>query len=304
MSADRDLPLKSSMEFTYGEPAPMGPGIVRLVANNPGPFTYKGTNTYLVGSTSLAVIDPGPDDAAHIDAILRTAAGRPVTHILITHAHRDHIDGADRLRAATGAIACAYPRRLPEPGSIMASPSGKDFVNYDFRPDQLLADGDVVSGADWELEAIHTPGHAPDHLCFALKGRHVLFSGDHVMAWNTSVVAPPEGSMAHYMTSLEKLMARPERLHLPAHGGRIEEPARTVKAYLIHRRLREQSIFDAIGRGHASVVALVPVIYPDIDHRLRIAAALSVEAHVENLISRGLVTCDGPLTSDHRLSQV
>lgn len=303
MSAERGLSFKTSMEFAYGVSAPMGPGVVRIVARNPGPFTYKGTNTYLVGSTSLAVIDPGPDDAEHREAILQCAAGRPITHILITHAHRDHIDGADRLRTATGAMACAFERAPPPPGSVMASPSGKEFVNYDFVPDRLLADGEIVSGGDWELEAIHTPGHAPDHGCFALRGRHIVFSGDHVMAWNTSVVAPPEGRMADYMESLEKLMQRTgDRVYMPGHGGRIEEPGRTVKAYLIHRRWREQAVLEAIQRGHDTVRALVPVIYADIANELSMAAALSVLAHTENLIERGLVTCDGPPTLDRRLS--
>ncbi len=165
------LKFKTDMTFAYGEPSPMGPGIVRLVANNPGPFTFKGTNTYLVGSTSIAVIDPGPDDAAHRDAILKAAGSRPITHIISTHAHRDHVDGIASLKAATGAVTAAFPRD-PEAGRIALrdSPSGSYFVDYDFMPDIAIEGGDTISGSDWALTAIHTPGHAPDHLCLALVG--------------------------------------------------------------------------------------------------------------------------------------
>ncbi len=172
------LSFKSDMTFAYGEPSPMGPGVVRIVAPNSGPFTFKGTNTYLVGSTSLAVIDPGPDDAAHRQAILRAAGSRTITHIISTHAHRDHVDGIAALKAETGATVAAFPR---DPAasriSLAMSPSGSYFVNYDLVPDVAVAAGDTIEGRDWALTAIHTPGHAPDHLCFALEGRSLLFSG-------------------------------------------------------------------------------------------------------------------------------
>lgn len=296
MSGDRGLSFKTSMEFAYGTPAPMSPGVVRIVARNPGPFTYKGTNTYLAGSTSLAVIDPGPDDAEHRAAILAAAAGRPITHIFITHAHRDHIDGADRLRAETGAIACAYERLPPEPGSVLASPSGKEFVNYEFVPDQLLTDGEVVAGTDWEIEAIHTPGHAPDHLSFALRGRQIVFSGDHVMAWNTSVIAPPEGRMSDYMASLDRLVVRNDRLFLPGHGERIPEPVRMVRAYIVHRRVREQQILDTVKRGASSIDQITKAVYRGIDASVFGAACLSTLAHIEHLIERGLISSNGPPT--------
>lgn len=300
---DDNVSFKTSMQFTYGEPSPMGPGIVRLVANNPSPFTFKGTNTYLVGMTSLAVIDPGPDDQAHIDDILKYAAGRPITHILITHAHRDHVDGCARLAAATGAVTCGYGRTGGAPEVPSASPSGKSFVNYDFEPQNKVRGGDVIAGDDWALECIFTPGHAPDHLCFALKGRRVVFSGDHVMAWNTSVIAPPEGSMANYLESLQLLMDRSDQVFLPGHGGRIEEPQRTVKAYLLHRRWREQAVLAAIREGTNTVNAIVPEVYPNISGPLTIAAALSVQAHVEHLIARGvLASAPATMSWDHPLS--
>lgn len=297
-----DINFKTSMHFVYGEPSPMGPGIVRLVAENPSPFTFKGTNTYLVGMTSLAVIDPGPDDEKHIADILKYAAGRPITHIFVTHAHRDHVDGCARLAAATGAMTCGYGRTGAVPQVPAASPSGKSFVNYEFKPDMLVKGGDVIAGDDWALECLYTPGHAPDHLCFALKGRRVVFSGDHVMAWNTTVIAPPEGNMADYMASLELMLDRNDQTFLPGHGGRIEEPQRQVKAYLLHRRWREQAVLAAIRDGSNTVNSIVPEVYPNISGPLSIAAALSVQAHVEYLIARG-VLASAPATSwDHPLS--
>jgi glyoxylase-like metal-dependent hydrolase (beta-lactamase superfamily II) len=291
------IKFKTDMQFDYGVPSPMAPGVARLVAGNASPFTFKGTNTYLVGTKSLAVIDPGPDDAEHLRAILDAAAGRPVTHILITHAHRDHVDGLDALKAATGAVTCAFPRRDgggPDDGSDATS----EFTNHAFAPDIVVGGGDTVAGEDWALSALHTPGHAPDHLCFALAGSGVVFSGDHVMAWNTSVVAPPEGRMADYMRSLELLLARDDEVFLPGHGGRVMEPRRAVKAYLLHRRWREQAIFDAVRKGHDTVRKLLPVIYRDLDPAIVGAAALSLRAHIEHLVERGLVTCDDAADAD------
>lgn len=297
-----NLTFKTTMEFAYGVPSPMSPGVVRLVARNPGPFTFKGTNTYLVGTTSLAVIDPGPDDAEHRELILKTAAGRPITHILITHTHRDHTDGLAALQSATGALSCGYGRGAAPAGISEKGPSGSEYIHYDFAPDVRMSDGDSLSGSDWQLTALHTPGHAPDHLCFALSGRHILFSGDHVMAWNTSVVAPPEGRMADYIRSLELLAGRKDRVYMPGHGGRLEDPTRTIKAYLLHRRWREQAVMGAIKDGAATIRQIVPVVYRGIDDSLVAAATLSVQAHVEHLVERGLLVCDGPPTWDQRLS--
>jgi glyoxylase-like metal-dependent hydrolase (beta-lactamase superfamily II) len=300
-----EFAFKTTMEFAYGQPRELAPGIIRLVANNPNPFTFKGSNTYLVGATDLAVIDPGPDDPAHFDAIM-SAVGprRRITHLLITHSHRDHTAGLERLRQATGAKACGYGRSPRAPGQLQASPSGSEFIDRNFRPDIVLRDGDAVSGPDWRLEAIYTPGHAPDHLCFALAQPRVLFTGDHVMGWNTTVIAPPEGNMADYMRSLERLSERDDELFMPGHGGRMDQPARWVKAYLLHRQWREQAILDAIKSGHATIEQIVSLVYGGIADRLRDAASLSVLAHVEHLIERGLVRCEGPPTFDRRLSAV
>lgn len=283
------LKFKTDMEFGYGVPSAIAPGVARLVANNASALTFKGTNTYLVGTQSLAVIDPGPADAGHVDAILAAAGGRPITHILATHAHRDHVDSIHTLQERTGAATYAFPRVRPD---SKAPDETIEYVKQDFSPDVALAGGDRVEGEDWLLTALHTPGHAPDHLCFALEGRGLVFSGDHVMAWNTSVVAPPEGRMADYMRSLELLLERDDSLLLPGHGGRIGEPRRTVKAYLLHRRWREQAILDAVRGGTNTVRKLLPVIYRDVGEDVVGAATLSLQAHVEHLAERGLIACD------------
>jgi glyoxylase-like metal-dependent hydrolase (beta-lactamase superfamily II) len=297
-----DLPFKKTMIFAYGEPRELAPGVVRIVANNPSPFTFKGTNTYILGGGNPALIDPGPDDPVHLAAILKAIGGRRLTHILITHTHRDHTDGMPALIAATGAKTVGYGRRAPVRGSKRTSPSGSEFVDLDFAPDIPLTDGERLAGEGWAVTALHTPGHAPDHLCFALGGTPVLFSGDHVMGWNTSVVAPPEGNMGDYIRSLERLTERSDGLYFPGHGGQVEEPQRLVKAYLLHRRMREQAILDLIRKGGETVHSIVPVIYRGLNPKLLNAASLSVLAHVEHLIERGLVRCDSPLSADRVLS--
>jgi glyoxylase-like metal-dependent hydrolase (beta-lactamase superfamily II) len=290
------------MDFAYGVPRELAPGVVRIVANNPSPFTFKGTNTYLVGDKKLALIDPGPEDQAHLAAILAAIGGRKLSHIVIAHTHRDHTDGLPALLAATGAKTAGFGRRAREHGAKQVSPSGSEFVDQDFKPDVLLTDGSRLTGDGWSLTALHTPGHAPDHLCLALDGTKVLFSGDHVMGWNTSVIAPPEGSMSDYMAALERLGRRDDALYLPGHGGQVTEPQRLVKAFLLHRRMREQAILECIRSGTNTVRTIVPVIYRDLNPKLVNAASLSVLAHVEHLIVRGLVGCEGPPSADRVLS--
>jgi glyoxylase-like metal-dependent hydrolase (beta-lactamase superfamily II) len=291
------LNFKTEMRFAYGVPSEMAPGVARLVANNASAFTFKGTNTYLVGTAALAVIDPGPSDPEHLTAILKAAGERPITHILVTHAHRDHVDGLSALQAATGAKTCAF-RRQPSPRTAAAEDFASEYVDQEFVSDIEVRHGDRVTGEDWTLAALHTPGHAPDHLCFALEGRGLVFSGDHVMAWNTSVVAPPEGRMADYLRSLELLLERGNETLLPGHGGRILESRRIVKAYLLHRRWREQAILDAVRQGTNTVGKLLPVIYRELDKDVVGAATASLRAHIEHLAERGLIACDDASNDD------
>ena len=290
------ISFKTDMSFAYGVPTDLSPILRRLVANNPSPFTFKGTNTYLVGRRSIAVVDPGPADESHLAAILSAAGNSPITHIFSTHAHRDHVDGIAGLKAATGAKVCAFRRLSRDIIPIEQTPSGTDFVDLELVPDVDLSDGDRMQGEDWALTAIHTPGHAPDHVCFAVDGTDAVLSGDHVMAWNTSVIAPPEGRMSDYIRSLERLLERQDGVFYPGHGAQVADPQRTVKAYLLHRRWREQSIVKAMTEGASTVRDIVPLVYPDIALRMVPAATLTVLAHVEWLAEKGMIEADRPLT--------
>jgi glyoxylase-like metal-dependent hydrolase (beta-lactamase superfamily II) len=297
----QDLPLKTTMRFEYGEPRELTDGIVRIVARNPSPFTFKGTNTYILGRHELTVIDPGPEDAAHREAIVKAAAGRPIRQILLTHTHRDHSEGLPALAEATGAKTAGFGPTAAKRGNSQQSPNGGEFVDSDFNPDRRLADGDVLEGDGFALEALHTPGHAPDHLCFALAGTKIVFSGDHVMSWNTSVVAPPEGNMGDYMRSLERLLPRTDEVFLPGHGGTLRSPQRVVRAFLLHRKMREQAILDIVRQGPTTIPRIVDQIYRGLDPRLVNAARLSVLAHVERLSELGQLSSEGGPPSIERL---
>ena len=293
------IEFRTAMEFAYGTARELMPGVVRLVANNPGPFTHKGTNSYLIGTDRLALIDPGPADAAHLDAILKAAGTRPITHILVTHTHPDHVEGLPAAVQATKAKTAGFgPYEITS--IVVSNFKGEGAANRTrdaFVPDIRLGHGDRLEGDGWSVTAVHTPGHLPDHLCFALDGTGALFSGDHVMGWNTSIVAPPEGRMGDYNRSLEVLLARTgDTVYFPGHGGRIDQPLRMTKAYLLHRRMRESAIHDAIAGGARSIEQVVAKVYQGLDPRLIPAAALSVLAHVEHLIERGLVRPCRPLT--------
>lgn len=279
--------------------------ILCIVAPNPGPFTGTGTNTYLVGNDRVAVIDPGPESTAHTQAILTAARGRPITHILLTHAHRDHAGGLAGLKAATGAQTAGFGRTATmrtRAGNLDDSPSGGDFIDWSFQPDLRLEHGSTLDIGGLTLEAIHTPGHAPDHLCFSLQAeRHVIFSGDHVMGWSTSVIAPPEGNMGDYLRSLEVLLARGERDYLPGHGPAIADGPRTARAYLLHRQMREQAILNAIHNGASTLASITARVYDGLAPNLMNAARLSVQAHLELLVAKHLVSFEGPLNQAGRI---
>ena len=286
-----------------GEVSRLSPLVRRVVAPNASPFTYTGTCTYIVGNGHVAVIDPGPDDAIHVAALLEALRGETVDFIVATHTHRDHSPATRALKEATGAkiIGCRppVPRPQPQPESGRGESTDTSYV-----PDQVMAEGDVLEGKGFSLVAIATPGHASNHLCYALPGEETLFSGDHVMAWSTSIVSPPDGSIADYMASLEKLRQRQEdKIYWPGHGGPVLEPQRYVKALELHRRQREAAIVARLAAGDSTVAAIVERLYEHLDPRLKRGAARFVLAHLEDLIARGRVVSDGPATleSDYRL---
>ena len=269
-----------------GHPETLEPGVVRLTANNPSPFTNTGTQSYIVGTRNVAVIDPGPIDDTHLAALLAVIAGRPLTAILCTHTHRDHSPLAAPLKAATGApiIGCA-PLALDDLG-----PRADASFDGDYTPDRVLADGEGVSGDGWALTAVATPGHTSNHLCFALPESGALFSGDHVMGWSTSIVSPPDGDMGDYMASLQRLLDRPDdRIYYPGHGPAIENPQRLVRGMMGHRRAREGAILRLLQAGESNVEAMVRTMYSGLDPRMHPAAARSVLAHLFDLRRRGVV---------------
>jgi glyoxylase-like metal-dependent hydrolase (beta-lactamase superfamily II) len=290
-----DITFDKRFDLVAGRVDEAAPGVRRIVADNPGPFTFKGTVSYIIGRGRVAIIDPGPDDARHIAALLDAVRGETVTHIFVTHTHRDHSPAVPAIKAATGAEVLAEgPHRPARPLHIGETPRLEASNDLDFRPDRRLTDGDVVSGEGWTIEAITTPGHTANHMAFALKNADVLFSGDHVMAWSTSIVAPPDGAMSDYMTSLAKLARRTEGTYFPGHGGAVRDAPRFVQSYIRHREGREASILHRLGKGPADIPTLVRAIYIGIDPRLVGAAGLSVLAHLEDLVARGVVAAEGP----------
>jgi glyoxylase-like metal-dependent hydrolase (beta-lactamase superfamily II) len=289
----------------YGEPVSVAENVQRITVNNPSPFTFHGTNTYIVGRSSVAIIDPGPEDEAHFHALMAALRGREVTHIAVSHTHRDHSPLVGRLARATGAMVVGEgPHRAARPlhaGEVNPFAESSDM---DFVPDVALCDGAHVEGDGWSLTAVATPGHTANHMAFALDGTGILFSADHVMAWATSIVAPPDGAMADYMASLDKLLQRDDRIYLPGHGGAVNEPASFVRALKAHRRMRERAVLERLRAGDRQIADMVKGIYASTDPRLHGAAALSLLAHIEDLIEQGRVETEGPpsLASAYRLA--
>ena len=290
-----DIVFDKSFDLVPGTPKEVAPGVRAIVANNPGPFTYKGTVSYIVGHGKVAILDPGPNDDAHIAALLDAVRGETVSHIFVTHTHRDHSPAVPKVKAATGATVYAQgPHRLARPLHTGETRRLDASADTDFRPDIALADGEIVSGEGWTLEAVTTPGHTANHLAFAFKERDLLFAGDHVMAWSTTIVAPPDGAMSDYMASLQKLARRREPLYLPGHGAPVRHAPRYVQSLIRHRQGREASILHRLGKGAADIPTIVKAVYIGLDARLAGAAALSTLAHLEDVVARGLVETDGP----------
>jgi glyoxylase-like metal-dependent hydrolase (beta-lactamase superfamily II) len=304
-AARDDIPFNRDFPLPHGRIEEVLPGIRRMVVNNPSPFTFTGTVTYIVGRGEVAIIDPGPVNDAHFDTLMSALAGERITHIFVTHTHRDHSPGAARLKAATGAKVYAEgPHRAARPalaGEASGMEAGGD---VDFHPDVRLRDFDRVMGAGWTLEAVATPGHTMNHLAFAWPEKSALFVGDHVMGWSTSIVAPPDGAMAEYMASLEKLLSRAEDIYFPGHGPHIPDARRFVQFYIAHRKAREASILHRLAKGEADIPTLVRAIYIGLDERLVPAAGLSVFAHLEDMAARGAVATHGApqLTGTYRLA--
>jgi glyoxylase-like metal-dependent hydrolase (beta-lactamase superfamily II) len=290
-----DIPFDKSFDLAPGTVEDVAPLVRRVVCGNPGPFTFTGTVSYIVGRGKVAIIDPGPDNEAHAHALLDAVRGETVTHVVVTHTHRDHSVNAPRIVAATGAVTCGEgPHRAARPLHIGEHNVLDASGDHDFTPDRALRDGEMIAGDGWTLEAVATPGHAANHMAYALAGADILFSGDHVMAWATSVVAPPDGAMSDYMASLRKVGARRETVYLPGHGGAIRNARAFVRHYIAHRHGREASILYRLAKGAADIPTLVKAIYIGLDPRLFGGAGLSVLAHLEDLVARGQVLTEGP----------
>ncbi len=301
-----DINYNKSFDLVPGRVEEVAPGVRAMVAPNPGPFTFKGTVSYIIGRGKIAILDPGPDDDAHVASLLDAVRGETVTGIFVTHTHRDHSPAVPKIKAATGATVYAEgPHRPARPLHTGEAKRLDASGDMDFRPDVALADGEVVTGDGWTMEALTTPGHTANHMAYALREADLIFSGDHVMAWSTSIVAPPDGAMSDYVASLEKLARRREPVYLPGHGGPVRDAPRFVHSYIRHRKGREVSILRRLEKGAADIPTLVRAIYIGLDPRLTGAASLSVLAHLEDLVARGVVATENTpsIAGTYRLAE-
>lgn len=283
------IPFVRDLAFEYEKPQQVSPLIRRLVANNPGPFTYYGTGVYIVGQGEVAVIDPGPDIPSHIEALIAALDGEKVTHIFVTHGHMDHSPAARPLAKATGATIYACGEPVIPSDSEVRMEAGDDLG---FKPDVEVHDGQLFHGNGWTIEAVFTPGHTSHHVAYALKEENVLFPGDHIMGWSTTVISPPDGDMSDYFASLEKVRDRNYDKLWPTHGPPIEGNVREfVQAYIDHRLSRESQILEQLRQGRSTIRDMVSVMYADVDKKLHPAACHSVLAHMIRLVKTGRVAC-------------
>lgn len=291
-----ELKFRRDFDAEYAVIETVSPLIRRIVARNPGPFTYKGTGTYIVGHGEVAIIDPGPDLAEHIDAQLKALSGETVSHIVVTHTHHDHSPAAGPVQEATGAMTYAYgPHGSGQTGD---SPTLEEGGDRDFIPDVEVRDGDVIEGGGWSLECVFTPGHTSNHMCYALPEENALFPGDHVMGWSTTVVSPPDGDMGAYMASLQRLTERDEAVYWPTHGHPVDNPRSYVRALIAHRRQRETQIAKCIERGLNHIPEMVSSMYQGLDERLIPAARRSVLAHIIHMVDTGRLVSVGEISPD------
>jgi glyoxylase-like metal-dependent hydrolase (beta-lactamase superfamily II) len=297
--SDEDVGFNKDFPLKAGVVEEVMPGLRRVLCGNPSPFTFTGTVSYIVGKGKVALIDPGPDDPAHAQALLDAVRGETVTHVFVTHTHIDHSPNTPRITSATGAKVYADGNplisRFFTEGDKKSSEAGGDTT---FNVDVKLADGQVVEGDGWSLQAVSTPGHASNHMAFAWPEKKVLFSGDHVMGWSTSIVSPPDGSMLDYMTSLEKLLHRDEDLYFCGHGPEVPDAKRYVRFLQRHRKAREDSILHRLAKGPCDIPTIVRASYIGIDQRLLPAAGRSVFAHLEDLVARKVVATEGEPSID------
>jgi glyoxylase-like metal-dependent hydrolase (beta-lactamase superfamily II) len=294
MAENDDVPFDRNFPLKPGIVEEVRPGVRRVLCDNPSPFTFSGTVSYILGRGKVAIIDPGPDNDAHAAALLEAVKGETVTHIFVTHTHRDHSPNTARIKQATGATVHAEgPHRASRPRYESEKHNPESGADRDFRPDVAIGHGDIVEGTGWRLEALATPGHTANHMAFAWPEQKITFVGDHVMGWSTSIVAPPDGSMVDYLASLERLTRRDEDLYFSGHGPEIPEGRRYVRHLIRHRQAREASILHRLAKGEADIPTMVRAIYIGIDLRLMTAAGYSVLAHLEDLVARGIVATDG-----------
>lgn len=294
-----DIPFNRELEFEYGKIEPVAPMVRRVIAPNPGPFTFHGTGTYILGEGKVAVIDPGPMIETHVKAILDGLSGEEITHILITHTHMDHSPAAAPVKAATGAPTYGFGPHGS--GKLEQGVEVEEGGDRDFVPDETVRHGDVIEGDGWSAECVYTPGHTSNHICFQLRETKSLFCGDHVMGWSTTIVSPPDGDMKDYMASLNLLLARDDAVYWPTHGAGIEDPKTYVRALIAHREAREDQIRACLGDGLSTLDEMVPRMYAqDIPEKMYPAAKRSVFAHVVHLIEKGEVAAEGRLAADGR----
>lgn len=295
-----EIPFRRQMDFEYGTVEQIGPSIRRVIAENPSPFTLYGTGTYILGEGQVGVIDPGPADQNHIQAILAATEGEEITHILVTHTHMDHSPGCRLLKEHCDANTYAYGPHGA--GKLEQGVQVEEGGDMDFTPDVVVKDGDIVTAETWSAECVYTPGHTSNHMCFQLQSEKALFTGDHVMGWSTSIISPPDGDMKAYMESLEKLLERDDQVYWPTHGPAITDTDGHVRAFIEHRREREQQVLRCIDQDIHIIGDMVPVMYKDTPEFMYPAAARSVLASVEFMVARGELVCAGPITleSDYR----
>ena len=290
------IPFRRELDFEYGVSAAVSPHIRRVVANNPSPFTLYGTGTYILGHGNVAVIDPGPADPAHIEALLRATRGETITHLLVTHTHADHSPGCALLRESCDAPTYGYgPHGAGKLEEGVVVEEGGDM---DFDPDVEVRHGQVIEGDGWSVECVYTPGHTSNHVCYQLREERALFSGDHVMGWSTSIVSPPDGDMENYMASLDLLLERDDALYWPTHGPAITAPKPHVEAFIAHRVEREEQIKARLADGMTRIREMVPTMYSDLPEFMYPAAARSVFAAMVYLVQRGEVICRGEIAVD------